>query len=252
MVKFIEQGHKYYTQDDKELVSVSARVHALEPPKDWSSIAKKYSKKHGETPQYWLDKWEDNKNKAAAIGTLFHSMKEEELITNGLKGFEVQLGAMINGEKWSIPTQKLQDNTVYPEMMVYDIDSMTCGQIDKAIIKSRRINIHDYKSDKEINTKAYSSEWVKPEKLLPPCAHLDACNFNIYSLKMSMYMYMLWKQNPSFRIGDIILEHVILKRDEEGIPILENGKPVVLGIKPIKLPYRKEEVKKILSDTKNI
>jgi hypothetical protein len=252
MIKFLEKEHKYYTEDDRELISVSARVHKLEPVKDWDAIAKKYAKKHGESAQYWIDKWEEKKNKSAEIGTIFHAMKEQEVIDNGFEGLQVKLCTHINGVKWSIPIQKLSNNTIYPELMIYDMDSMTCGQSDKVVVKNNKISILDFKTDKEILFKSYSSEWVKPEKLLAPCNHLDNCNGVLYSLKMSMYMYMLWKQNPHLRIGDIIIEHVTLKRDEEGIPVLENGKPVVLGIKPIKLPYRKEEVKRILYDTQNI
>ena len=58
---------------------------------------------------------------------------------------------------------------------------------------------------------------------------------------------MLWKQNKHFGIGDIVIEHVNLQRDEEGIPVLgQDGKPIVIDIKPIKLPYRKSEVIAIL------
>lgn len=109
-----------------------------------------------------------------------------------------------------------------------------------------RSYIKTHNTDKEIAFKAYSSEWVKPRKLLTPLNNLDDANGNHYAIKMSIYMYMLWKANKGrFKTGDIIIEHVHLKRDEEGIPVLEDGKPVVLKIGKIKLPYYKKEVEAI-------
>lgn len=129
--------------------------------------------------------------------------------------------------------------------MIYDLDYMICGQADKVIVSGNKINIWDYKTDQEIKFAAYSSQWVSPRKYLPPISHLDDCNGNMYSLKMSLYMYILWKSNKGrLKPGDIIIEHVRLKRDEDNdnIPILNNGLPVVEKIEQIVLPYRKTEV----------
>lgn len=66
-------------------------------------------------------------------------------------------------------------------------------------------------------------------------------------------MYMLWKANGGkFKPGDIIIEHIHLKRDPEddNIPVLEDGKPVVLKVEKIKVPYRKKEVMEMLKTIK--
>jgi hypothetical protein len=251
MIKFIEDVHKYFTADERELISVSAKVDGLKQKKDWYEIARKYAKKNGETAEYWQAKWKEKGEKSRTVGTLFHSIEEDKIINNGFefmgKPLDVKTCSFQDGVKWSIPINNLEDNTIYPELMIYDMDAMVCGQSDKVITRKGKIYIYDYKTDEKIETKAYSSPFVEAEKLLAPCSHLDNCNYNLYSLKMSMYMYMLWKQNKHFGIGDLVIEHVNLQRDEDGIPILgEDGKPVVLDIKPIKLPYRKSEVIAIL------
>lgn len=106
-----------------------------------------------------------------------------------------------------------------------------------------RSYIKTHNTDAKIEFKAFSSKWVKPRKLLSPIAHLDDSRGNIYSIKMSLYMYMLWKANNGrFKPGKLILEHIHLKRDEEGIPILENDLPVIIGRETLILPYRKKEV----------
>ena len=245
-VIFLDEGHKYFV-GSRELISVSALTKQFEAKKDWDVIAKKYAKKNGGTAQEWRDKWKEKAKISTEIGTLFHNIREEQLLQQENNEFfgvkcETLKCNYEDGIKYSISIANLPTNTVFPELMIYDLDYGVCGQSDKVITTDTHIHIMDYKTDKDIAFKAFSSEWVKPEKLLAPLQHLDNCNGNIYSLKMSMYMYFLWKQNKHLKPGKLIIEHITLKRDEDGIPILENGQPVVLKEELIELPYRKTEV----------
>lgn len=259
-VKFIEESHKYLTEDDKELISVSAFTERFKPKVDWKAVAKKVAAKQvrmgGEptTAEEILAKWERKRDLAAKIGTAYHAIRENELlsqenpefygVTCGKKSCEY-----VGDLKYSIPINKLENNTVYPELMIYDFEYMICGQADKVIVTNKKINIWDYKTDKEIKFQAFSSKWVDPAKLLPPLSHLDDCNGHLYSLKMSLYMYLLWKSNRgTLKPGDLIIEHVQLKRDpdNDNLPILKDGKPIVQNIKQIVLPYRKKEVEAML------
>lgn len=263
-VKFIESTHQYLTEDERELISVSAFTERFKPKVDWKSVAQKVAAKQtkaGEptTTGEVLAKWERKRNLAAQIGTIYHSQRESELVSQEKPEFYgVPCGTrqceFIDGLKYSIPINKLEDNHVYPELMIYDFDYMICGQADKVIVTKKKINIWDYKTDTEIKYKAFSSQWVKPAKLLGPLSHLDDCNANLYSIKMSLYMYLLWKSNRgTLKTGDIIIEHVQLKRDpdNDNLPVLDkNGKPIVLRIEKIKLPYRKKEVEDMLKTIK--
>jgi hypothetical protein len=262
-VKFIEATHQYLSEDDRELISVSAFTERFKPKVDWNAVAKKVAAKQtreGEptTAEEVLAKWERKRNLSAKIGTEYHSIRESELISQlNPQFYGVSCGTQqcefSGGHKYSIPINKLENNTVYPELMIYDMDYMICGQADKVIVTNKKINIWDYKTDTEIKFKAYSSKWVEPAKLLNPLSHLDDCNANLYSIKMSLYMYLLWKSNRgTLRTGDIILEHVHLARNpnKDNLPILKDGKPIVLKIEQIKLPYRKKEVEAMLKTLK--
>lgn len=262
-VKFIEETHQYLTEDDRELISVSAFTEKFKPKVNWKLVAKKVADKQtkaGEptTTQEVLAKWERKRNTAAQIGTLYHGQREEELLAQSKPVFygipcETQQCHYLGGLKHSIPINKLENNTVYPELMIYDLEHMICGQADKVIVTGKKINIWDYKTDQEIKFKAFSSKWVEPAKLLPPLSHLDDCNANIYSIKMSLYMYLLWKSNKgSLKPGDIIIEHVHLERDpdNDNLPVLKDGKPIVKKVEQIKLPYRKKEVEAMLATLK--
>lgn len=262
-VKFIEDTHKYLDEDNRELISVSAFTDRFKPKVDWKKIAAKVANKktkEGEptTTEEILAKWERKRDLSAQIGTKYHSIREQELVDQKNPEFygiscDTKQCEFSEGFKYSIPINQLENNTVYPELMIYDFDYMICGQADKVIVANKKINIWDYKTDQEIKHKAFSSKWVEPAKMLSPIAHLDDCNAIHYSLKMSLYMYLLWKSNKGkLKPGDIIIEHVQLARDpkNDNLPILKDGKPVVLKIEQIKLPYRKKEVEDMLKTLK--
>lgn len=254
-IEFHNDTHTYINGNE-ELISVSKLIKMFEKEKDWDNIAKKYAKKNGGTAQEWQAKWREKAKLSTDVGTLLHSILEEKILTDPSPMYQnvpckVVPSTIIDGVKYSIPIKNLEYNTIYPELMIYDLDYKVCGQSDKVIVTPTHIHIYDTKTDKELSFKAFSSEWVKPEKLLSPLQHLDNCNGNIYSLKMSMYMYMLWKQNKHLKPGKIVVEHVHLKRDEEEIPILDdNGQPIILKVEEKELPYRRDEVVDILKHYK--
>lgn len=256
MIKFIEKTHRYIGLNNEELTSVSAFMERFKEKVDWKKIAANSAKKatkngNPTTQKELLAKWERKRNISAEIGTLLHLIMENETIEN--EDIKTKSCPFDVEYKYSIPINDLEDNTVYPELMIYDLDHMICGQSDKVIIQNKTINIWDYKTDAEIKFKGYSSKWQDARKLLAPLGHLDDCNGNIYSIKMSMYMYMLWKANKGkFKPGKIVIEHVHLKRDPEddNIPVLEDGKPVILKVEQIELPYRKKEVMAMLKTIK--
>lgn len=262
-IKFLEDTHQYFTEENNELISVSAFTEQFKQKVDWKAVAKRVAAKQtkaGEptSTEEILAKWERKRDLAAQAGTIYHSLREEQSLNDNQaifydKACSIKGCTYSGSEKWSIPINKLDDNTVYPELMIYDLEHMICGQADKVIVANKKIHIWDYKTDAEIKYKAFSSQWVKPAKFLPPISHLDDCNANLYSIKMSLYMYLLWKANKGFlKPGDIIIEHIQLERDpkNDNIPILRYGKPIVKKIEQIQLPYRKKEVMDMLATLK--
>ena len=254
-IRFIEDTHRYVSEDGRELISVSAFTDKFKEKIDWEKIAKRSAAKLTKegtptTAKQLLAQWEKKRVESASVGTLYHAIREQQLMDSDCK---TKACTYEGKDKWSIPIADLENNMTYPELMIYDFDYMICGQSDKVIVKDNTIHVWDYKTDAEIKFKGYSSEWKAATKLLKPLQHLEECNANVYSIKMSLYMYLLWKANRGkLKIGEIIIEHISLKRDpkNDNIPILIDGKPVEIGRTTIKLPYRKKEVQAMLSTIK--
>lgn len=110
-LQFIEDGHKYIL-NGQQLPSVSEITHKFKVEEDFNIIAERYAEKHGETAQYWLDKWKFNNLRATTTGTLVHAYGESigwlrnghpELITDDNKC------KYIKDKNWLIPTRPKED-----------------------------------------------------------------------------------------------------------------------------------------------
>jgi hypothetical protein len=148
--------------------------------------------------------------------------------------------------------QKL-DPGVYPEHMVYLKSAGLCGQSDLVEVVNGRVNIIDYKTNKEIKTESFKNWEGMSEKMLPPVEHLDDCNFNHYALQLSIYMYIILKHNPKLQPGKIFIHHITFEtegEDQYGYPIAkldENGEPKVLEVIPMPVPYLYDEVISVIN-----
>lgn len=235
---FIEDGH-IYQQDDKRFSSVTTILHQLEKVKDWDAIAKKYAKKHGKTVGEVKEEWKSENDKSIVRGKEYHGKKQNQLNSQGFvrrKNVDCNVKFYISsGGQLIQPDFHLDDNTVYTEFMVWDEESGICGTADEVEVINGTINVNDHKTNKEIVKEGFYIPKVGREKLLFPVAHLDACNWNIYCLQLSLYMYLLWKRNKHLKIGELTLNHV--EFDEEGRPT---------KVHPHKVPYLRKEVKDIL------
>ena len=82
----------------------------------------------------------------------------------------------------------------------------------------------------------------------PPLQNLDDCNFNHYTLQLSIYMYIILKHNPKLKPGKIFIHHISFEKegeDEHGYPITKldyKDEPIVKDVKVIPVNYLIDEV----------
>ena len=248
-LKFVEDGHKYFLNGE-QLPSVSEVTHKFcQYPFNDTEQAMKYAENHGETAQYWLDKWKFNSLRATTTGTLVHEFGESlgwlrnghpELITESCRT------KYINDKNWLIPTRPKEEavlkfwDEIYTKENLYFVLAETkvytgknpsltnlkqnyCGTFDLLWYykhptddtKSGLI-ILDYKTNKEL-TKDFSREMGR--FLLPPFGDLYEESLSYYTLQLSCY------QLPLEDIGlKVIGRRIIWLKDNgtyELIPIID-------------------------------
>ena len=234
---FIEDGHKYFL-NGQQLPSVSEVTHKFcQYPFDEEAQAVTYAEKHGETPQYWLDKWKFTNLRATTSGTLVHEYGESlgwlrnghpELITESCKT------KYIKGKEWLIPTRNKEDavlkfydelnpnlHFVLAETKVYtgknreltNLKQDYCGTFDILFYykdpdndRNSGLSIFDFKTNKELR-KDFSRENGK--FLLPPFGDFYEEPLSYYTAQLSCY------QIPLEDIGlKVIARRIVWLKDD--------------------------------------
>lgn len=260
---FIPDKHEYKSIDEEPInwLSVTTLVGYFKQPFDAQAMSvksakNKKSKWFGMTPEDIRDAWKSEALRATTLGTWYHNQRESdicELATMTKEGIEVPVfkPVEIDGIKYA-PAQKLVDG-VYPEHMVFLKSAGICGQSDYVDVVNSKINILDYKTNKEIKTESFKNWEGISQKMKGPLAHLDDCNYMHYALQLSTYMYIMQKHNHRLDPGQMTLHHVKFEeagKDKYGNPIAArdcNGDPIVEDVIPYDVPYLKSEVIAMIS-----
>lgn len=267
MIVFKPEFHEYISlDDDTQWTSVTSIIGKLKEPFDADTIAEKASRNkkskwYGLTKDQILDQWSSSNKVAIDLGNWYHSQRESdmcELLNIEREGFTIPIVRPIekDGLKYS-PVQKIEDG-VYPEHLVYLKSAALCGQSDLVEIVDGRVNIADYKTNKEIKERGYESWDGIRKKMLAPVNHLEDCNLNHYTLQLSIYMYMILRHNPKLKPGKLSIHHVIFEecgRDRFDNPIYSRdvfGDPIIQDVVIYDLPYLKEEVIAIMNWLKTL
>lgn len=263
-IVFNANDHSYKSLDGEAVdwISVTTLVSNLKKPFDAVKTAQRVSKSKkskwcGIAPDTILEIWKKEADRATTLGTYYHNQREADLCSlASIEREGIIVPVMppipeINGLKHA-PEQKLDDG-IYPEHLVYLKSAGICGQSDLVEVVNGHVNIIDYKTNKEIKKESFKDWEGISEKMLDPVSHLDDCNFNHYSLQLSIYMYIILKHNPKLKPGNIYIHHVIFETedlDQYGYPITKyslEGDPVVKEVIPMEIPYLKEEVVGIIN-----
>jgi hypothetical protein len=268
-IVFNAEDHSYKSIDGSEGInwtSVTTLISSLKKPFDAKAVAAKVSKSkrskwYGIEPKTIEEIWKNESDRAVTLGTYYHNQREADLCSLASierEGVTVPVVAP-SGEHDGIryaPSQKL-DPGVYPEHMVYLKSAGICGQSDLVEVVNGKVNIIDYKTNKEIKKESFVNWEGMSEKMLDPVNHLDDCNFNHYALQLSIYMYIILKHNPKLKPGRIFIHHITFHQDGEdeyGYPITAkdtDGNPIVKEVIPMAVPYLVDEVISILHHIKD-
>ena len=263
-VKFLPKEHKYISIDPDDSiswVSVTSLVSKYKEHFDADSIALKSSKNkkskwYGKSPEEIKSIWKNESDRAIELGTWYHNQREADIldcasISREGHNLPIYKSVEVDGFK-TAPNQKLSEG-IYPEHFVYLKSAGICGQSDRVEVVNGRVDVYDYKTNKEIKKEAYKNWEGVSKKMLHPVSHLDDCNYNHYALQLSIYMYIIIKHNPKLKPGKLCLDHVIFEStglDDMGNRIYKldsDNKPIIKNIERHELPYLKTEVISIIN-----
>ena len=261
---FNAADHSYKSlssEDNINWISVTTLISHFKKPFDAKKVSEKVTKNKrskwfGLDPKVIQEIWDNESTRAVTLGTYYHNQREADLCSLASierEGVTVPVfppSGEINGARVA-PNQKLEAG-VYPEHMVFLKSAGICGQSDLVEVVNGKVNIIDYKTNKEIKKESYVDWEGVSDKLTEPLSNLDDCNFNHYALQLSIYMYIILKHNPKLKPGKMFIHHVsfdIEGEDSYGYPIVKrnsNNEPIVKEVIPIAIPYLVDEVLSIL------
>lgn len=208
-IKYIDSTHQYH-YDGIAQTSVTTFIGNFKPKFDSEKEAEKYAAKHGLIYEEVLESWEYTRNYASIKGKTLHSFVENWYYNRIFEYNEDDLIAQF-GDSMLKNVEKMitlfkqfhadSKNTLVPirsELIVGDKDFNISGTVDQLFYnkKYNELQIFDWKTNKAIEfSNAYGNKFDRP------ISHLDVCEFNTYSLQLSIYKYIIEK-NTNLKIGN--------------------------------------------------
>lgn len=224
-IKFREEGHQYWIDGvSGEYVSTTTLIHhSFAPFNSDEVIAKMMKGRNWATSPYngmsveeIKAAWEANRDEAARLGTEMHYFIE---VFNNRPDWndEARLHEMLDlGRRELLLFSHFMREVVYPrgwipyrcEWTVFHETYKICGSIDMLYRDGDGEYIMvDWKRSKEVKT----SNWF--QKGLGVVSHLDDCNFNHYSLQLSIYKRIL-AERYGVNVRQLFLVILHPKQDE--------------------------------------
>lgn len=225
MIKFDEKTHTYInTETGKKLISATTLIGKYKPRFDKISNASRVAKREGVTVDFILEEWENEKNKACDYGRHVHKVMED-FLGEGIEkpGFEQLYSSY---KKWEHIFKKFP--TLTCEMQLNNVDLNIAGTADLVYENKNYFYIGDFKTNKAFRFYSDYNEFFKA-----PVDHLGVCEFNTYSLQLSLYAY-LYELSSGKKCSGLV---IFYKNNDTWYPI--------------RLNYMKKEIIALIEDYNN-
>jgi len=199
-ITFFKENHVYEVNGDRTYTSTTTFIHLFFPHFDAKHVIRKMrlssnwekSAYYGMTDDEILKKWDDKRDHSSTMGTMMHEYIEDvyndvERNKEECETISKEIGMF---EKFhSDYIGKLGYKPYRTEWYIYNEEDKIAGSIDMVFLRdpqnTDRVSIFDWKRIIALKEK-------NPyQKAFKPIDYLDDCNFNIYSLQLNMYKYIL-------------------------------------------------------------
>jgi hypothetical protein len=172
----------------------------------------------GMTKQQILDEWTRINREANEYGTEVHEILERYLLANKLYIPKSDYEREIITKFQKI--DPMNSGEIFPEAVLFSKKHSLAGTSDLVEDCGEYVNIYDFKTNKRLLYLSEYNQWLKK-----PVSHLSDCQYNVYSLQLSIYAYMIQMQTKK-KIGRLALFYLNPEKDYEFeiIPIPYLGK----------------------------
>jgi ATP-dependent exoDNAse (exonuclease V) beta subunit len=186
VITFDPDTHTYKNIETSEnYISVTTLLGKYKPKFDEDYHAERIAKREGVDKSVILEEWDRIRTKSTDKGTLIHNLLEEYIktktINNKIPWLFSEFDKLITE---NIPYIR----NMHSELLLYDHNYKIAGTSDIVVDSGKYFHIVDFKTNKKFS---YFSKYN--EYFYPPVEHLSECEFNVYSLQLSMYGYMYEK-----------------------------------------------------------
>ena len=183
MILFDEVTHTYKNpKTNRYYISVSKLLGLYKEPFDRDFWSKRTALKEGITQEEVLAKWDkktkDACDKGASIHDIVESYIKEDVIND--KELIKALNLVFDKKKFK---------RVLSEELVYDDEYEVAGTSDIICdVDNNTFDVYDFKTNKSFLFENKYGKYLKP-----PLNHLQQCQYNDYSIQLSLYAYLYSK-----------------------------------------------------------
>ena len=195
-VVFNEEDHSYYL-NFKRCISTTELIGRYKKKFETNIMASKVANRDGRLKDDVIAEWDEKRITSQVKGTELHRCAELMWQSKAYRPGPIVTNKLLKMLQQFYADYKNRLALVRAELVVGDDTWGVCGMLDKLFynIEEDELQIWDYKTNKEINK---SSKYKA--KMINGLNHLEECEFNTYSLQLSIYKKIIEK-NTSLKIG---------------------------------------------------
>ncbi len=181
MIKFDEVNHKYYNAFDVEYISVTTFLNTFKKPFDTDAHAARVAEKNNTTPEAIKNLWKTITVEAQEKGKNYHKAMEDYIKYGEVAEEYNDLIKSLNRASEGFKSKQKK-----AECLLWNDGARIAGTADLILENDAEFFVMDFKTNKKFK---FSNDFG--EKLLEPLNFLDYCEYNIYTLQLSTYAYMM-------------------------------------------------------------
>lgn len=206
IINYDEKKHRYY-DDAGDYTSVTKLVSKFTPVFDTQKVSTDYAKRHGNTAEFWQEKWAAKALASRVMGTKIHAQLEYDITlglfsddsANEFSNYGLTLRSIFEKK---YPNFKI--NTYYTEDIVHNEQYRVAGRYDLLLVGEVNGSPHNILVDFKTGKNTNNIFGYKNEMLLPPFDFVPNSKYCKSAMQLGLYCEMA-EAKHNLKIGDCLI-----------------------------------------------